>query len=60
MEGRAETGEVLPITPVKNLVSEDPSPIEVVPAEGNSFSLLTFSFFIIFFKIHLLFQEHKT
>ena len=48
MEGGVESGEVLPIPSVRELVSEDPSPIKVVPAEGNSLSSFFFLFFIIF------------
>ena len=43
MEGEDETGKVLLISPIRNLVSEDPSSIEVVPVEGISPSLSLFS-----------------
>ena len=43
MEGEDETGKVLLISPIRNLVSEDPSSIEVVPVEGISPSLFLFS-----------------
>ena len=48
MKGGAEFGEVLPIPSVRELVSEDPNHVEVVPAEGNSLSLFSFFYYYFF------------
>ena len=60
MEGEAETREVLPTSPIRNLVGGDPSSAEFFPVEGI---LLLLSFFtsLFYYNIHLHFhcQEHK-
>ena len=58
MEGEAETKEVLLISPIRNLVSEDPSSAEIVPAED----ILPFFIYILFHSLQhsLIFSLPRT
>ena len=40
MEGEAENGDVLPTSPIRNLIGEEPNSAEVIPLEG----ILPFSY----------------